>query len=377
MRIMRVILTMCINNLIRMSMNAVNSLLRIDVHHHVVPPVFVKAMKDRGQSLVAGAPLPDWSPKRSLDIMDLQGIQTALLSLSAPGVYFGDVDQAVSLAQACNDYCAEVARQHPDRFGFFAVLPMPLTDAACAEAIRALGQLKADGIVLLGSSDGYFLGDARFEDLMAELNKRDATVFVHPNMHATSGSLRLDTPGFLVEFLCDTTRAATNLILSGTMERYPRIRWILAHAGGFTPYVAWRLSLANMLPQYAEQAPQGVLTYLKRFWFDTALSPSPFAMAALNELVGPSKILFGSDFPFAPEPVTGLQTKQLAELKVFTAQEQAAINRDNALALFPRLALDQEYVASIAKPQAPSLRDRIKHAAIRSVIALADQARNR
>jgi predicted TIM-barrel fold metal-dependent hydrolase len=377
MQIMRPILTMCISHLNCLTMKSPTSPFRIDVHHHVVPPAFARAMKDQGQSLVAGAPLPEWSPRRSLDVMDLQGIQTALLSLSAPGVYFGNASRAVSLAQACNDFCVDVARRHPDRFGFFALLPMPFTEAACAEAIRALDQLKADGIVLLGSSDGYFLGDARFNELMAELDKRDATVFVHPNLHATSTTLRLNTPGFLVEFLCDTTRAATNLILSGTMERYPRIRWILAHAGGFTPYVAWRLSLANMLPQYADKAPQGVLNYLKRFWFDTALSPSPFAMAALNELVGPSKILFGSDFPFAPEPVTGLQTKQLAELKVFTAQEQAAINRDNALALFPRLALDQEYVASIAKPQAPSLRDRIKHAAIRSVIALADQARNR
>lgn len=350
---------------------------RIDVHHHVVPPVFAQAMKDQGQSLVAGAPLPLWSPKRSIDVMNLHGIQTALLSLSAPGVYFGHEDKAVALAQACNDFCAGVVAQHPDRFGFFGVLPMPLTAASCAEAIRALDVLKADGIVLLGSTDGYFLGDARFEELMAELNRRRATVFVHPNLHATSTTLRLDTPGFLVEFLCDTTRAATNLVLSGTMERYPHIRWILAHAGGFTPYVAWRLSLANMLPQYAKQAPQGVLSYLQRFWFDTALSPSPFAMSALKELVGPSKILFGSDFPFAPEPVTGLQTKQLAELTVFSDAEKAAIDRQNALALFPRLARDREAAPTIAAPSAWGMGDRLKQVAMRSVIALADRARNR
>ena len=258
-------------------MNAPQSPRRIDVHHHVIPPVFAQTMASKGLTKVAGAPLPEWRPERSIAIMDQEGIETALLSLSAPGVYFGNRGEAVNLASQCNDHCAEVVAARPTRFGFFAVLPMPFTDAACVEAIRALDVLKADGIVLLGSTDGCFLGDARFEELMAELDRREAVVFVHPNLHDTSTTLQLDTPGFLVEFLCDTTRAATNLVLSGTTTRYPRIRWILAHAGGFTPYIAWRLSLANMLPQVVEQVPDGVLSHLQRFWFDTALSPVRFA----------------------------------------------------------------------------------------------------
>lgn len=350
---------------------------RVDVHHHVIPPVFARTMSDRGLNMVAGAPLPTWTPQRSLAIMDQEGIETALLSLSAPGVYFDGMQQAVSLARECNNYCAEVVEAHPDRFGFFAVLPMPFTEVACAEAIRALDVLKADGIVLLGSTDGLFLGDARFDPLMAELDRRHATVFIHPNLHATSTTLNLDTPGFLVEFLCDTTRAATNLVLSGTTTRYPNIRWILAHAGGFTPYIAWRLSLANMLPQVAELVPDGVLSHIQRFWFDTALSPSPYAMPALKALVGPDKILFGSDFPFAPEPVTGMQTRQLQSLECFDDTERSAIYRRNALALFPRLAAQGERSAPLASPSPPSLRERAKRFALRQVIALADQARNR
>jgi predicted TIM-barrel fold metal-dependent hydrolase len=350
---------------------------RIDVHHHVIPPVFAQAMHDQGMSLVAGAPLPDWSVRRSLDIMDLQDIQTAILSVSAPGVYFGSEHRAIDLARACNDFCAQVSASRPDRFGFFAVLPMPFTEHACREALRALDELKADGIVLLGSTDGHFLGDARFDELMAELDRRQATVFVHPNLHASSTQLKLDTPGFLVEFLCDTTRAATNLILSGTLERYPGISWILAHAGGFTPYIAWRLSLANMLPQYLERAPQGVLTYLRRFWFDTALSPSPFAMAALNELVGPSKILFGSDFPFAPEPVTGLQTQQLSELNCFDSPHRAAIDRLNALALFPRLAKNDEVVPALPRMSQMTIKLSLKRLAIKPLVMLADKLRDR
>lgn len=128
-------------------------------------------------------------------------------------------------------------------------------------------------------------------------------------MHATSEQIGLQTPGFLIEFLCDTTRAAVNLILTGTLEKYPRIRWILPHAGGFRPYVAPGQRAAGV----REKASQGVLTYVRRFYFDTALSPSRFSMAALKELVEPSHILFGSDFPFAPAPATALQCQTLEE----------------------------------------------------------------
>ena len=192
---------------------------RIDVHHHLVPPQFAASAERHGLKKVAGAPLPHWTPQRSVDVMDRYGIQTALLSLSAPGVYFGDRDEARDLARACNEFAAETRANHPGRFGSFAVLPMPFTEDACEEAVYALDVLGADGVVLLGSTDGHFLGDNRFDELMAELDRREAIVFVHPNIHPTSEQLPLDIPDFLIEFLCDTTRAATNLILNGTVER--------------------------------------------------------------------------------------------------------------------------------------------------------------
>ncbi|MGH6830601.1 MAG: amidohydrolase family protein [Methylocella sp.] len=309
---------------------------KIDVHHHLLPPAFMEVLGKRGITKFAGAEMPPWTPEKSLDVMEMCGIRTALLSLSAPGVYFGDLDEAKSLARACNEYAAEIAAKHAGRFGFFAVLPMPFTADACAEAIHALDVLKADGIVLLGSTEGKFLGDRSFDELMAELNRRKTIVFVHPNIHKTSTELGLNFPGFFVEFLCDTVRAAANLIFSGTAERYPDIRWILSHAGGFLPYAAWRLSLADGIPPLAQNAPQGVLTYIKRFYYDTALSPSPFAMAALKELVDPSHILFGSDFPFAPAIVTGMQVQTLSGLQQFDAETKAGIDRTHALNLFPK-----------------------------------------
>ena len=168
---------------------------------------------------------------------------------------------------------------------------------------------------------------------MAELDRRKAAVFVHPNIHPTSTTLGLNVPGFFVEFLCDTSRAASNLILTGTLERYPNICWILAHAGGFIPFIAWRLALADGIPAFAQNIPKGVLHYIRAFYYDTALSPSPYALSSLLQLVDPSHILFGSDFPFAPAPVVGLETATLRTSPLLQDDLLAKVGRDNARSL--------------------------------------------
>lgn len=367
-------------NLIKYEMvkNMTNTVIqqgRIDVHHHIVPPIFRQTMLEKGIEKVAGAPLPKWSPAQSIDIMDQIGTQTAIVSLSAPGVYFGNVQEACTLAREVNEYSAQMRQDYPKRFGFFAVLPMPFTAESCAEAIYALDVLKADGIVLLGSTHGVFLGDARFEELMVELNQRKAMVFIHPNLHESSEQLGLSTPGFILEFLPDTTRAAVNLITSGVMERYPDIQFILAHAGGFLPYIAWRVSLGNLMPEMNKNAPQGMLTYIKRFYFDTALSTSPYAMSALNALVGSERILFGSDFPFAPAPVSHMQTKNLQELDVFNEQDLYRIQRGNALGLFPQYQQGDEIVTPRPIYQHESFGNKFKRWMTQPIVAIADKKR--
>ncbi len=350
---------------------------RIDVHHHIIPPAFIEEMDKRGLDKVAGAPLPQWSPEQSIDLMDTNGIQIALTSLSAPGVYFGDKAAAVKLARGCNEFAAGMRNRYPGRFGNFAVLPTPFADLAAREAEYALDILGADGVVLLGSTDGVFLGDPRYDELMAELDRRSTTVFVHPNMHATSEQLGLNAPGFLLEFLCDTTRAAVNLILTGTIEKYPRIRWILAHSGGFLPYIAWRISLANGLPEYAVNAPQGVLEYIRRFYYDTALSPSAYSLASLRELVDPSQILFGSDFPFAPAPVVASCCATLDKSPIWHDETRYGISRGHALKLFPAYRASDEVVSPAPVYIRDDLRSRSKRLIGRLSVRLLDRVRDR
>jgi len=350
---------------------------RIDVHHHIIPPAFVAEMGRRGLDKVAGAPLPVWRPEQSIALMDSQGIQTALVSLSAPGVYFGDKRAAVALARQCNEFAADMRTSFPGRFGSFAVLPTPFADLAAAEAAYALDSLDADGVVLLGSTEGVFLGDPRYDELMAELDRRAATVFVHPNIHVTSEQLGLGAPGFLLEFLCDTTRAAVNLILTGTLEKYPRIRWILSHSGGFLPYVAWRVSLANLLPEYASNAPQGVLEYIRRFYYDTALSPSVYSLASLRELVEPAHILFGSDYPFAPAPVVASCCATLDASAQWHDADKYGIVRGHALRLFPRYRQEQEIVVPAPLYSENDLRSQARRLLGRLAIKLVDRVRDR
>lgn len=110
---------------------------------------------------------------------DAHGIATAILSLSAPGTHLmgGSEREACDLARECNEYAAQAVAKHEGRFGFFAVLPMPFTMHACEEAVFAIDILGANGVVLLGSTDGHFLGDPRFDELMVELDRREAVVF--------------------------------------------------------------------------------------------------------------------------------------------------------------------------------------------------------
>jgi 6-methylsalicylate decarboxylase len=313
-------------------------LQRIDVHHHVFPPEYLAAIDQLGlkEAGGGGVAFPEWSPASSIEMMDRQGIQAAIVSVASPGVYFGDAKFARDLARCCNDYSGGLVREYPNRFGVFASVPLPSVYDAIAEAAYALDTLKCDGLVLMGSVADRFLGDPAFEEFMRELNRRNTVVFIHPNVHTSSRQLGLKFPAALFEFLADTTRAVLNLTLSGTLHRYPNIRWILSHAGGAIPSHAWRWALADRSPIVKQNAPRGVLTYLRELYFDTALSPSPYAMRPVLDLAGPKHIIFGSDF--LHEDVLDFEIQQLDELDVFDESAKSMVANQNARELFPRLA---------------------------------------
>ena len=316
---------------------------RIDVHHHILPPAYVSALAGVGITGGGGIPFPAWDAEGTLAMMDRRGIAAAVTSVSSPGVHFGEAGFARDLARRCNEVSARLVGDHPTRFGAFATLPLPDVDGALRELEHALDVLGLDGVVLLASqSDGRYLGDPGFDALFAELERRQAVVFIHPTIPRSSESIPIGVPGFAAEFVFDTSRAVANLVWTGTAERCPSVRFILSHAGGTVPFLAWRWSLLDLHPtfgpQLAARAPRGFLHYLAQFHYDTALSANPHALRSLGELVGPSHILFGSDYPFAPELVAQICIEQLAAYEGFDAAALRLIERDNALALLPRLS---------------------------------------
>lgn len=310
----------------------------IDVHHHVLPPFYFQAA---GRYLAAQAQgyippgVQGWTPQRALDEMDSNGIDTAVVSISTPGIWLGPGEGAAALARQCNEYVAGVAKDHPGRFGSFAALPLPDQDASLAEIAYALDTLKADGICLMTSYGERWLGDPSFDAVFAELNRRQAVVFVHPTAPNCCGSLIKWVPQPMLEFPFDTTRAIASLIYSGTLTKYPAIQFIFSHAGGAAPMLAGRMDElgARVRPELAAAAPEGVDALIKRLHFDLANTANRPAAAALREVVPVSQILFGSDAPFNPIAWT---TGGLPDLG-FSAEEMKAIGRDNALRLMPQL----------------------------------------
>ena len=309
---------------------------RIDVHFHLIPPFYRDAVYETGRGPAIGK-YPDWTPQIALDVMDAHGIELALTSLAQPGVGFGAPETMQALARRCNEYAAELVARWPSRFGAFATVPMGDLDLALTEISHALDTLGFDGVSLFASYGEKFLGDRSFDPILEMLNARGAVAFVHPRLHPSSKGLALPWPAFMMEYLFDTTRAAVNLAFGGATERFPRIAFVLAHAGGLMPYFAWRLSVAPMIDARLPQVPpEQILARLRHFWFDTALAPTPQTMACLAGVARPERVVFGTDWPFANAKVVAQAMKTYDAATLVGGLQTAAIDRANALSLFPQ-----------------------------------------
>ena len=333
-------------------------MLRIDTHHHLIPPDYRKALQKAGLEQAGGRQLPEWSPDESLQAMADLDVGTAVLSVSTPGTAFlPKPADAAALARDLNDYTAELAATQPDRFGFFATVPLPHVDESVAEVVRALDELGADGVVLLANNAGTYLGEDGQDALFAALNDRSAVVFIHPA--ELPGPTVPGVPPFAADFLLDTTRAAYLLVRNGIRTRYPNIRFMLSHAGGFVPYASHRLAVSITADTGRSWAD--VLDDFSSFYFDTALSSSAAALPTLLAFAKPGHITFGSDYPYAPVAAGKLFAAGLETFPAIDADVRAAIERTNALTLFPRLGAAPQPI-----PQSPA--QKIRHTLSRSVI---------
>ena len=305
---------------------------RIDIHHHWHPPPIEDAFG--GLSIGASWPGGGWTVDRALSLLDRFGIQTGMLSVRNPRERI-----SVQLCREVNELAARLVGDYPDRFGAFAMLPQFEPNAVAEEAIYALDDLGLDGVALNGSVDNVYLGSPELDSLMAVLDERSGVVLIHPTSPFYFNDLNLGIRPSVMEYVFETTRAIMNLVVSGTLERYSNIRFVAAHAGGTVPYIAARLSDQGerFIPNLQERAPQGVLSYLRRFYFGTAQATSSYSLNALLDFVDVSQLLFGTDLPISPAALITDSDTIMRNFAGLADNDLQRIERGNALELFSRL----------------------------------------
>jgi len=304
---------------------------RVDTHRHFFTPRQNAIAEKTGE---ANALTRSWSVARTLDDMDKAGIATSILS--SVTFYTGGLSPAEARAASrdANEGGARLRSDHLGRFGLFASLPLQDTEGALREIEYALDILHADGILLHTNYGDKWLGHAQYAPVMDELNRRKAILYTHPQSASCCVNLQPAIPDSVIEFGADTTRAIVDIVFSGTAARCPDLRFIFSHAGGAMPYLSERLvRLPVTDPRLVPRVPRGVLTELRRFYYDTAWAANPMALSSLTRLVGISQVLLGSDHPYrtGEDNVAGLAACD------FTPAELTAIERENAARLMPRL----------------------------------------
>ncbi len=303
----------------------------IDVHHHLVPPPWVDAVK---RAKLDNPPMTSWTPEKSLEDMEKAGTAASITSPMPPQVGFLPAAEAAKVARESNEWARQLTKEHPGRFGVFAMLPMPYIDECLREIEYAFDTLKVDGVGMMTNYGDKWLGYPEFAPVFDELNRRKAVVYTHPMSPSCCINLVKGVPDAAVDWGADTTRSLVSLIFSGAAARYSDIDFIFSHGGGVITSVAERLRIQMVTtPPYKGKFTREMVDHeLNRFYYDTAQVANEITIQALAKLVPLSQIVFGTDFPYrsSAEHVEGLTAR-------FSTDEVEAIGRGNALRILPAL----------------------------------------
>lgn len=302
----------------------------IDTHHHILSPEYVRLVGRQAIGRPSPSGAPEWDIAASLRVMEENGIDAAVVSVSAPGIWFDDAGLAKHLAQTCNDFAAQMATDYPNWFGFFAALPLPDVQASIAELGRAVETLKCDGVGLMTNYGERYLGDAGFSPVFEEINRRGLIVYVHPCTCSCDLDVLPGIPSAMIEFPHSTTRTIVSLLASDAFTRWANIRFIFSHAGGTIPFLVNRIN-----GQASIMGKQGWLDQLQKLYYDTAGSTNAAALGPLLKLVTSKHVVFGSDFPFMPAPAVKAAVGSLSNLDL-SVEELRDIEGANVRTLFQR-----------------------------------------
>jgi predicted TIM-barrel fold metal-dependent hydrolase len=305
---------------------------KIDTHHHFFPRPYVEAVgMDALARVMPNKRAPQWSPDAAIAMMDAHGIDEAILSIS-PVPPQADTPR---LFRSCNDSAAELRVRYPGRFGSFASLPLPDIDASLKEVSYCFDELKVDGFIIFTSYDGCYLGDARFTPLLEELNRGSAIVFVHPN--DLPYTIPRIAPASVLEFPFDTTRTAASLIISGAAQEdiAASVTFLPTRAAPLPCHDAAPIAVDRHHDAGCRRACRRSAVSVRKFYFDTALSVGDSTLAALAQVADLDRILFGTDYPMAPEFVIASSVDGLNRQST-PGMSTPNIHRHNATRLLKR-----------------------------------------
>jgi aminocarboxymuconate-semialdehyde decarboxylase len=315
--------------------------MRIDVHAHYFPTEYTDCLArlhhpDAEGDGLARAATFGITLDEQLRVMDSLSIDVQVLSISLLHPYLPREADAVEAARLGNDLYADICRDSGGRFAAFACVPLPHVDAAVAEVRRAMDDLSMAGITIGCSVADHSIADPTFEPFYAELDRREAALFLHP---VGRGVLTGRDPyglGWLVGATFEDTIAALELVFSGLATRYPRIKVIVPHLGGTIPFIMERIdgSVAGRRER-AEPVPfEGAPSDLLRRMYYDACNSEPGALRCSCEMFGVGRILFGTDYPYALGARTVRRVTAIEEADLSAAEKQAIFG-DNAEAILP------------------------------------------
>lgn len=316
-----------------------NNLQKIDMHVHYIPKAYRGELELKVEGDPDGFPTPEWDVETHLKMMEHLGIIMTMLTLSSPHLNFGDPEAAKITARKANEEGAEIVSKYPGKFGLIASLPLPNVKDSIEEIKYASDVLHADGFAFPTNTQGVYLGDSCLDPILEELNRRKAVVILHPNEPSSvPQNVNEGLPIPAMEFLFDTTRTVTNMILKGTIRRFKDIKFVIPHAGAFLPILGDRLD-GFFRKSYLLDGGEKVDVYgeLKRLYYDVAGMCLPRQLKILLEIADPSHLFYGSDYPYTPEAGCIMLAEDLDKTEIFTDELRQDIYYNNALKLFPRL----------------------------------------
>ncbi len=312
---------------------------KIDFQAHYLPKAYYKFLDDEGLYCPDGFPTPEWSEETQQEAMRELGISYALLSISSPSIYTEDRYRSCDLARRINEQGAQIVADAPGNLGFLATLPLPYTTSSIFEMRHAFDMLHADGVGLMTNYGGMYLGDHRLDELMAELNEREALAVLHPTQPAVlipNVNEEIPVPAF--EYFVETTRTFINMVQNDTFTRYPNIKWVIPHGGAFLSVLADRFESFALMLRFADPDRRADMREdMAHVYFDMAGFSEQKQLEMLLRNVSDTHLVYGSDTPYTDISACVGQAEALENTNKITEAQKQKLFTENALALLPQL----------------------------------------